>query len=108
MDVAGDELRRDAPSFEEGRDPGVVEERREAELTARGAAVADAERPSTGTDAVGVADDEGFAAGLSQEEKKSSSSPPAGAEAAAGASVIPSTKMRAGYLRPEQRKFRFE
>ena len=101
VDAAGEELRRDAPSFDAGREPGeVVEERREEELMVRGAAVAEAARPSTGTDAAGVlAELVGLEAGLSHEEKKSSSSAPAPLDAAAAAtSVMPSTKMRSGCL----------
>ena len=77
VEVAGEELRRDAPSLDAGREPGeVVEERREEELIVRGAAVAEAARPRTGTDAAGVLA-AGLAAGLSHDEKKSSSSPAA-------------------------------
>ena len=97
-----EEFRRDAPSFEAGREPTVVVEleRRDAELTVLGpvdALEALAERPITGG-AVGF---EGAgvalgAAGLSHEEKKSSSS--ALAAGVALLSVAPSTTTLSGYL----------
>lgn len=93
-----DELSREAPSLDAGREaPVPIEEleRREEELTVRGA---EAERPMMGG---GVAEGEGaledgFDAGLSHEEKKSSSAPFAGE--VAGVSETPSTAILAGNL----------
>lgn len=91
------EARREAPSR-----VGLVEleveleERREAEVTVRGAGEVVA-RPITGgfaVDAVGVA---GFAAGLSQVSKKSSSAFSVALEVGAR-SVAPSTYIPSGYL----------
>ena len=95
-----EEFRREAPSLDAGRDATeVVElERREAELTVRGAAVpALADLPMTGG-GVGLEDVTGAlgAAGLSQEEKKSSSSPPFVAGAETGSA--PSTTILSGCL----------
>lgn len=99
VDTAGDELRRDAPSFEPGREPGVEFVRRDEELMVRGPVVVDAARPMTGTPAgVDAAELAGLAAGLSHEEKESSSSFPAAGVADAATVSIPSTKMRVGYL----------
>jgi hypothetical protein len=98
VETAGDEFSLEAPSFEAGLEPGVEAERRDEELMVRGAVVADAARPMTGTlEGVDAAELAILAAGLSHDEKKSSSSPPA-AESAAGAASMPSTKIRVGYL----------
>ena len=104
--VLGEELRRDAPSLEVGREPaGEVEARREEELTVREAAGAVpvddalAARPMIGGGA-GAEAVTGFeAAGFCQDEKKSSSSPVAPPEAGlAVASAVPSTTIRVGNL----------
>lgn len=91
------EARRDAPSRVGLLEVEVdVDERREAEVTVRGAGEVVA-RPITGgfvVDVIGVA---GFAAGLSQVSKKSSSAFSVALEVVAR-SVAPSTYIPAGYL----------
>ena len=93
-----EELRREAPSVEAGREPGPAElARKEAELTVRGALPALDDRPMIGgADGFDDVDEVLGAAGLSQEEKKSSSSPLALAGAAADSA--PSTTTFSGNL----------
>lgn len=92
-----EEFRREAPSLDAGLEAAEDVERRDEELTVRGAEVAEAERPiSGGPEGVEAAGVDGFDAGLSQEEKKSSSS--AVAVGVDTTSAAPSTNIRAGYL----------
>ncbi len=89
-----DDVKREAPSFDAGRDAEPTDEfdRREEELIVRGA---EAERPMMGG---GEGVDEavaGLDVGLSHEEKKSSSS---WAEVGVGGISIPSTKTLSGNL----------
>ena len=99
MTDAGEELRREAPSLEAGREDAMEEvevERREAELTVRGALPRLAALPITGGEVgfeEGAGDD--FVAGLSHEEKKSSSPP---CDTGVAATSAPSTKILSGNL----------
>lgn len=91
------EARREAPSRVGLAEVEVeVEERREAEVTVRGAGEVVA-RPITGGFAVDVVGVAGFAAGLSHVSKKSSSVFSAALDVDAR-SVAPSTYIPAGYL----------